>query len=107
MKTGQLIRQYKFLKNVSEFKDVLDEPPLREGDKVRLNVPQITARKDYTHKQAEYREFVEQNGSVIFTVRYYRKKQGSFPALVEFQEDPKWLFWVGDLIRVEDEVRSD
>lgn len=76
--------------------------PLKDGDKVLLNVCKITARKDYCKTQPEYQSFVEQNKGIVFTARLYRKYNDGFSAMVELKEDPRWLFWNGDLIRITD-----
>lgn len=73
---------------------------LHDGDKVKLNIKQITGRSDYTKTQAQYRDFVESSEGKIFTARLYRKRPDGFSAVIELMEDPKWLFWHGDLIRV-------
>lgn len=76
---------------------------LHDGDKVRLNVKQITERSDYAKTQAEYRDFVESSEGRIFTARLYRKRPDGFSAVIELAEEPKWMFWHGDLIRVQSE----
>lgn len=73
---------------------------LHDGDKVKLNIKQITERGDYAKTQMEYRDFVESSGDRIFTVRLYRKRPDGFSAVIELMEEPRWLFWHGDLIRV-------
>ncbi len=76
---------------------------LHDGDKVRLNVKQITERSDYAKTQMEYRDFVESSEGKIFTVRLYRKRSDGFSAVIELAEEPRWMFWHGDLIRVQSE----
>lgn len=76
---------------------------LHDGDKVRLNIKQITERGDYAKTQPEYRDFVESSEGRIFTARLYRKRPDGFSAVIELVEEPKWLFWHGDLIRVQSE----
>lgn len=65
-----------------------------EGDKLMLNVPVIKARKNYPIMNASYKEFVESSEGTIFTAH---KENDNLISLVE---EPKWLFWSGDLIKV-------
>lgn len=92
----------------AEFADKLNRmaedinDPLRDGDRVYLDVDRITGRSDYAHTQQSYRDFVESSKGKIFTVRLYRKREDGFSALAELVEVPNWIFWHGDLIRVEE-----
>lgn len=74
--------------------------PLHEGDQVRLDVDRIINREDYAHTTEEYHAFVESSRDRIFTVRLYRKRKDGFSAIIELTEEPRWLFWYGDLVRV-------
>ncbi len=74
--------------------------PLHEGERVRLNVDRIMNRKDYTRLTEEYRSFVESSRGKTFTVHLHRKRKDGFSAMIELAEQPKWLFWYDDLIRV-------
>jgi len=76
--------------------------PLKDGDKVLLDIEKIKARKDYYKTQSEYQSFVEQNKGIVFTARPYRKYNDGFSVMVELKEEPRWLFWYGDLIRITD-----
>lgn len=80
---------------------------VRDGDRVRLNVPRITGRKNYMRLQESYREFVEANADSVFTARAYRPKADGFSAMLEFAEAPTWLFGQDDLIRVEDGAKIE
>lgn len=92
----------------AEFADKLNgmaeeiDNPLRDGDRVRLNVDRITGRSDYAYTQKSYQDFVESSREKIFTVRLYRKREDGFSALAELVDVPNWIFWHGDLIRVEE-----
>lgn len=82
-----------------------------EGDIVRLNVDRITGRKDYLHKQEEYKQFVESNRDKDFVAHLFRQRddESNFSALIELKGAEKWLFWEGDLLRVKNnqaEVRE-
>lgn len=65
-----------------------------EDDKVRLNVKRIKSQKDYPKMNPRYREFVEANENTVFTVHNERE------ILVSLKEQPEWLFWSGNLIKV-------
>lgn len=68
---------------------------LNEGDKVRLNIEAIKAMKNYEIMSPLYKEFVENAGDTIYTVHLEKE------VLVSLTEEPKWLFWCGDLIKIE------
>ena len=63
-----------------------------EGDKIRLNVEAIKARKNYERMSPMYKEFVEAAGDTVFTAHVERAN------MISLAEEPKWLFWSGDLI---------
>lgn len=65
-----------------------------EGEKVRLNTKSIRGRKDFERMSSRYKEFVENADDRIFTVHIERE------TLVSLTEEPTWLFWIGDLIKV-------
>lgn len=71
-----------------------------EGDKVRLNIEAIKARKNYEYMSAKYKAFVDEAADVIFTAHIEREN------LISLQEEPKWLFWSGDLLKVEEEQQN-
>lgn len=73
-------------------------PPqeITEGDKVMLNTELIKARKNYSRMAEHYREFVEGNEGTVFTAHVEREN------MVSMAEEPRWLFWSGDLIKVSD-----
>ena len=73
-----------------------------EGDQIRLNVEAIKARKNYERMSTMYKEFVEASGDTVFTAHVERAN------MISLSEEPKWLFWSGDLIKlVETEVATD
>lgn len=73
-----------------------------EGDKIRLNIEAIKARKNYERMSQMYKEFVESAGDTVFTAHVERAN------MISLSEEPKWLFWSGDLIKVvETEVVAD
>ena len=64
------------------------------GDKVKLDIDVIKARKNYNVMNPKYKEFVESSKGMVLTVQ----KENS--NLICLEEEPKWLFWSGDLITV-------
>jgi hypothetical protein len=89
---------YKMMENTS------DKMLIEEGCKVKLKYEQITSRKDYVKLRLDYRTFVEDNKETEFTVLIEDKRVHNKYKMVSLKEDikdPKWLFWVGDLIRID------
>lgn len=75
---------------------------LKEGDIVKLNIENIKKHPDYLKLTHMYRQFVENNANSLFTVTYDESKRGT--NIVRLKEDPAgWLFYSGDLIKVEPE----
>ena len=74
-------------------------PPqnIQEGEKIRLDIDKIKARQNYEIMNEEYKKFVNENAETIFTAHVEK------PTLISLQEEPRWLFWCGDLIKVEEE----
>ena len=62
-----------------------------EGDKVVINLQRVRARKNYDRMLDAYKEFVNSSEGVVFTVHI---EKGN---LISFIENPRWLFWSGDL----------
>lgn len=71
-------------------------PPqdINEGEMVKLDVDKIKSRRNYERMTANYKEFINDNIDTVFTAHIERKN------LVSFVEEPKWLFWSGDLIKI-------
>lgn len=96
-------------------KSLVDEEFL-ENDKVKLNYENITSHPDYIkNKTSEeshvirYHKFIEDNKDKVMTVQYDKNHQ-DHPQLVVLKEDEneddcKWLFWVGDLIKIKDDIK--
>lgn len=81
--------------NLPKFKECL-----LEGDKVKLHIEKIKSHPDWEGYQQEYKDFVESNNDIIFTVEYDKKHKNK-PNLVCLKEDTsrqKWLFWDGNLL---------
>ena len=67
-----------------------------EGEKIKLDIDKIKERKNYEIMSDEYKEFVDKNTDTVFTAHVER------PTLISLNEEPKWLFWCGDLIKVKE-----
>ena len=74
---------------------------IRAGDLVALDVEQIMGRKDYPHMQEGYRKFVEASRGKVFVARPRHERPDGFSATIELEGVENWIFWYGDLIRVE------
>lgn len=74
---------------------------LHKGDKVKLNVSEIKAHPDYDKLNPRYKEFVEHNFETVFVVGC-DSDSNRIKDTVSLVGDPNnWLFWIGDLIKVE------
>ena len=74
------------------------EKTLADGDKVKLNLSSIQKHPDYHALSHEYKRFVESKANNIFTVS--SKNVGNLKSVVRLEESPQWLFWTGNLIKV-------
>lgn len=82
------------------FQRIFRNANLKVGDRVRLDVRQIRKHPDWDLLSTKYRLFIESNGRTVFMVQEIRG--GAHGSLVILKEAPEWLFWRGDLIRVEE-----
>ena len=101
-KSGLSNAQVKRLLEINEAPDLRGS--LKEGDKVRLNVKSIQEHPDYQKMNPKYKQWIDSNKDKEFTVKYDPKYIDN-PTLVCLEEDdtdPKWLFYVGDLEKVEE-----
>lgn len=92
-----------FKENAEKFVKIADQSgnhytPMQEihtGDKVVLRVDELKAKKNYSLMNPEYRTFVENSDGVIYTAVRERAE------LIHMEEQPRWLFWCGDMDVVE------
>lgn len=61
------------------------------GDKVKLKVDVLKSKKNYDIMNPMYKEFVEKSEGVVYTAVRESK------VLLHLEEEPRWLFWCGDL----------
>lgn len=74
-----------------------DAQEISEGEKVMLNIQAIVSRKNYERMNDKYKEFVNNSTDKVFTAHVEHKN------LISLVEEPKWLFWSGDLIKIKEE----
>lgn len=81
------------------------KPKFLPGDKVKLNYSKIISDKDYGRLVPSRKKFVEENKDTIFIVEYDPRHTNNpqVVCLVEDTNDPKWLWFVGQLSKVKDE----
>ena len=77
-----------------------DPLEFNEGDKVMLNMFAIQTRLNYSKMNEGYKKFVEESDGKVFTVHFEHDNN----KLVTLLENPKWLFWCGDLIKVDGNI---
>ena len=90
-------------KNMVDLKQKLDEAqPIPEGQKVHLNVDAIKNDPNYAGKVDGYKQFVDENKDIAFTVEYDERHKNK-PVLVCLKEAPtKWLWHVTELEVIEE-----
>lgn len=76
--------------------DHTDPKEINEGDTVKMDVSLVKARRSYPNMSGPYKKFVDDNDGVEFTAHVEGKN------MISFVEEPRWLFWSGDLIKVKD-----
>ncbi len=64
---------------------------IHTGDIVILKTEELKARKNYGIMNPKYREFIERSDGVRYTAVLEREE------LIHLEEEPKWLFWCGDM----------
>ena len=72
-----------------------------EDDRLMLDIDAIKSRKNYPIMNPKYKQFVEESGGKVFTAH---KENNN---LISLKEEPEWLFWSGDLIKVDDSRIKD
>ena len=89
---------------------ITDKDFIQAGEKVKLNYDLITSRPSYAGLTQRYVDWIEANKNNVFTVECVPNYEHKNPVIVELVEDesfPKWLFWIGDLVRVENEENGN
>ena len=100
-KNGTFMGVLNDIKMANQFKAAIEGAwPIKEGDKVKLNLDAIMKHPGYQQQLPAYRKFCEENTETVFTVAYDERLRQSIVCLVEDKTEPKWLFWIGDLTKV-------
>lgn len=101
---AEMLRQLEWLKAKQEAAMGM-AGQVQEGDKVRIDAEAIYADVNSKYLRQDRKEFVEVHKDDVFTVEYdprYKKPPISLVCLKEDEHDPKWLWHVTDLKKVED-----
>lgn len=93
-----LVKKYDESRTVlqNETKEMTPAQDIVEGQKIKLRIDAIQARVNYNNLSEQYRQFVEQNADTVFTAHIDQTN------MISMQENPRWLFWSGDLIKIEE-----
>lgn len=90
------------LSEIQKFKTAIKgDWPLKDGDKVKLDIDTIKKHPEYQQRLPAYRRFCEENADKVFTVAFEEGLGKSVVSFVEDTTNPKWLFWIGDLKKAE------
>lgn len=73
---------------------------LEDGQKVKINVDKILARK--SKFQQRYIDYLKEHRNQVFTVEHCEGEYSFIVQLVEDDTEPKWFWHVDDLIVVEE-----
>ena len=76
-----------------------DNTKIKNGDKVKINSKRIHEYKDYNKRIDTYKLWVKAHKNDIFTVEILKNNK-LVCTFAEDTTDPKWIFWLGDLIKV-------
>lgn len=76
---------------------------INEGDSVRINIDAVTSRQNYGRMSQNYKTFVDENKETVFTAHVEKTGSTTASRLISFKENPRWLFWSGDLIVINSE----
>lgn len=68
----------------------------QEDDKFMLDIKRIKSRKNYERMNDAYKQFVADNDGKILTAHV------EHGGLISAKEEPRWLFWSGDLIKLKE-----
>lgn len=88
----------RFAKIISNGVGTYSEPnEIAEDDKVMINIDSVKVRKNFDLMSEKYKDFVNSAEGKVFTAHVERTNS------ISLKEEPKWLFWSGDLLKVEGE----
>lgn len=78
-------------------------PPqkFQEGDKFMLDVKLVKSRKNYDKMNDRCKQFVDGSEGKVLTAHIEHGR------LISAKEEPRWLFWSGDLIKVTEDSKEE
>lgn len=83
------------------FANLNEAAHIKPSDKVKINLKEIKSSKTYKHLSQKYKDFVKDHVEDIFTVELDENfPTGHIVSLKEDATEPKWLFFIGNLIKV-------
>ena len=94
-------------KTQKAFSDILQEKAsafgINKGDKVKLDYEKLTNDPNFPRMNEEWKRWIEDHKNTELTVDFDENhtKNKLFCVFVEDESDIKWLFYVGDLIKLE------
>ena len=76
---------------------------IEQGDKVRLNYEKLISDPNYDKMNEEWKDWIEKHKNVILSVKFDEKHAVNklFCGFDEDDSGKNWLFFVGDLIKIE------
>lgn len=98
----KLIAQGISLEQANRLIKLASKPPLNAGDKVMLDIEIIESDVNYSKMNPKRKQFIQDNTNTVFTIEYELryKEEKKIVCLKEDTADPKWLWWVGELNKV-------
>lgn len=82
------------------FSKLKPQSTINEDDKVQINIEKVQKRQDFDKMSEGYRQFVLSSENKVFTAHVERG------CLISLKENPDWLFWDGDLVKINEEVND-
>lgn len=79
-----------------------DAQEISEGEKIMLDINSIKNRENYESLTGKYKEFVNNSANKVFTAHVERAHTN----LISLKEEPMWLFWSGDLIKIKEDIKE-
>jgi hypothetical protein len=82
--------------------------PLREGEKVKIDVERIKSYPTWDAGNLAYKQFVLDNVDTIFTIEFEEKqKKDKLACVLKEDSSPiKWIFYQADLLRIEEKYQK-
>ena len=76
---------------------------IEQGDKVRLNYEKLTSDPNYDKMNEEWKDWIEKHKNVVLSVKFDEQHAVNklFCGFDEDDSGKNWLFFVGDLTKIE------